>query len=172
VIARWALAALAGTTSACAGSGLLLHEASPGSDLAGYRTFDVRDPAVGHTDANLGELLRDGLTDKGYVGSETPDIVVSYKVLVGSAKKGGADVGEVAAASGDVDMLNVGADGSGESREKVLLVLIQDAQTFETIWVGWSQAKLAPREVAAASRQALTELLDRIPPRRGAPPPG
>jgi len=71
----------------------------------------------------------------------------------------------VARASGDVDLLNVGADGTGESRNKVLLVLLQDAETFETLWVGWSQANLSTQKLEAEARSAIAELVERIPTR-------
>jgi hypothetical protein len=154
--------------SACKSSMVLLHEEAPDLRVEDYRTFRVNDPSVGETDAQLGRIIRNGLDEKGYEEkTEAADLVVTYKLLVGSAKKPGADVSEVAAASGDVDMLAIGEDGAGESRNKVLLVLIQDSETFETLWVGWSQANLSARELEERAREAVRELMDRVPARNG-----
>lgn len=160
------IALLGAGTIGCKSSMVLLHEEAAESELSAYRTFRIMEPSVGERDQELTRLIRDGLGDKGYTESSgSSDLVVTYKLLVGSAKKDGADIGEVANASGDVDLLNVGADGTGESRNKVLLVLIQDAKTFETLWVGWSQANLSKRDLETRSRDAITELVDRVPAR-------
>ena len=166
---RATLALLAGgalALSACKSSMVLLHEEAPDLRVEDYRTFRVNDPSVGKTDAQLGRIIRDSLNGKGYEETDdAPDLGVTYKLLVGSAKKPGADVSEVAAASGDVDMLAIGEDGAGESRNKVLLVLIQDSETFETLWVGWSQANLSARELEERARDAIRELMDSVPAR-------
>jgi len=161
-----ALFALGVVAFGCKSSTVLLHERAPNVQFSEYGTFRVNEPKVGEMDRELTRLIREGLATKGYRESETnPDLVVTYKLLVGSAKKDGADVGEVARASGDVDLLNVGADGTGESRNKVLLVLLQDAETFETLWVGWSQANLSTQKLEAEARSAIAELVERIPTR-------
>lgn len=161
---------LAMGVSACGGSSLLLHEASPTNDLRDYRSFQLREPQVGQLDDELSRLIRSGLEDRGYrEDPQTGELVVTYKLLVGNSKKDGADVSEVARATGDVDMLAIGGQGAGESRNKVLLVLIQDAQTFETVWVGWSQENLSSQDLEVKARQAIGELVDRLPRRQAVP---
>lgn len=153
---------------ACKSSMVLLHEEAPSFEAQRYQSFRLNQPSVGEVDAELGRLIREGLIVKGYrEADDAADIVVTYKLLVGSAKKPGADVSEVAAASGDVDMLAIGTDGAGESRNKVLLLLVQDAETFDTLWVGWSQANLSARDLQDRARVAISELLSRLPPGRG-----
>lgn len=161
-----ALLALPWALSACKSSMVLLHEVAPDFRVDRYETFRVNEPEVGEIDKKLGRIIASGLENKGYreVGDDA-DMIVTYKLLVGSAKKPGADVSEVARASGDVDMLAIGAEGSGESRNKVLLVLIQDTESFETLWVGWSQANLSADDLEERARTAIGELVDRVPTR-------
>lgn len=148
----------------CAGSSVLRHQEASSAQTTEYSTFRLNEPTVGQTDPELARLLLEGLEEKGYrqVGAEA-ELVVTYKLLVGTVNDDGAGSPDEPAIVHD-DMFSRGTTAE-ESHNKILLVIIQDARTLDTLWVGWSQADLAEDEIETRARDALVELMDRIPDR-------
>jgi hypothetical protein len=151
----------------CASSPVIGSREAASARPMEYSTFRLNAPTVGQTDPELARSLIQGLEAKGYrpVG-EDAELVVTYKLLFGSMDESASDGSEAPAIVHD-DMFS--SSLTTEEREsKILIVLIQDARTLDTLWVGWSHAEAREDEVESRARQALTELVTRIPERTGA----
>ena len=150
--------------AACASSNVIRSQAATSARTTAYDTFRLNEPTVGQTDPELARTLVEGLESKGYRrAGEGAELVVTYKLLLGSM--GGSDPeGQERTAIVHDDMFSRG-DTAEERESKILLVLIQDARTLDTLWVGWSHAEAPEDQVASRARSALAELVTRIPSR-------
>jgi hypothetical protein len=153
--------------AACASSNVIRSQEADEVRTTAYDTFRLNEPTVGQTDPELARALIDGLESKGYRrGGEGAQLVVTYKLLLGSMDGRDSEGDESPAIVHD-DMFSR-SETPEERESKILLVLIQDARTLDTLWVGWSHAEAPEDEVARRARSALSELVKRIPSREEA----
>ena len=156
------LAAAALLAAGCATSTEVRSQAATGAAPGDYASFRLNEPTVGPADATLSQMLVEGLEAKGYEqGGPDAGLVVTYKLLLGSA--GGEESASNTPTIVHDDMFSRPVAPAKES--KILLVLIQDSRTLDTLWVGWSQAETREQDVEQRARRALEELVEQLPSR-------
>jgi len=55
---------------------------------------------------------------------------------------------------------------SRQSQEKTLVVMLQDPTTMRVVWLGWSAAEVKPERFASTTREAIGEIISRVPAAR------
>ncbi|MEM1022316.1 MAG: DUF4136 domain-containing protein [Myxococcota bacterium] len=92
-----------------------------------------------------------------------PSLIVDYKLLVDEREVTGERAPDLPMAgamdAGGLDDMN---DGSSNT-DKILVVTVQDADSLELLWVGWSKARVSAAELPATTRAAVEEIMKRLP---------
>lgn len=166
-------AALLLCASACASSAIRVE--SQGRNLlaaSDYQTYALLTHRVGRipsADPAIKSTIRTAMQDRGYRFAETgADLFVSYKVLL--ADESQDDKGAIqaqAAAAGNAEDALFAAEASNDavSKDKVILVILQDSKTAEMVWVGWSRTKVGAKDMAESISMAVDMILEELPPR-------
>lgn len=152
-------------TGCATGKMAVRYEAARDFPAAGHQSFRIVDHDIGTPSEAVLQLveeeLRATMLRKGYREAATgdADLAVSVKVLLGKTQ-GAPPAGTVGTGAGaDVVV------ASGTAQDKVLLILIQDARSMRSVWVGWSQGKVPTHALGARIKKAVTSLVAEIPQR-------
>lgn len=149
---RIPLFALALATTGCAPSLLVQHDTAADLVRTDYRTYALLEPSVG--DASLANdavrpVIAAALDAKGFEAAAQgeADILVTYKVLTTLS----------------------GSDGLGNAdpdrHEKTVLVVLQDADNWDILWVGWSFEEVEEPRLAERAEHAAREIAKTLPSR-------
>ncbi|HJK98699.1 MAG TPA: DUF4136 domain-containing protein [Polyangiaceae bacterium LLY-WYZ-14_1] len=135
-------------TVGCGSSLMVQHDTAADLTNARYQTYHLIEPHLG--DAELAQravrpVLTESLEQKGYRPAplEEAQVVVSYKVLTALASETVGNADE-------------------DTHDKTLIILFQDPNTWDILWVGWSQdsdveeSNLDQRAAEAARRIVAT----------------
>lgn len=149
---------------------------------ASLRTYAVLDHAVGQRASIDGELetaIHAHLGELQYerVPAAEADLLVSYKLLLSDERHVAvaplhgplmAPVGDIGNFGGDqLYVESVQMDENESTREKVLLVLVQERRTMRTLWLGWASGRVDSSDIDARTLSALSEVISRLPPAGG-----
>ena len=158
----------------------------------GYRTYGLLEHPVGRAagvDEIIEATIHEAMAAKGYTREdpENAELLVSYKVLIHGEV---APVGPLANADLGGTWFNdptretqgpepnavwvaappvEGSRLQRDARDKTVLVLLQEAESFHVVWLGWSLAEVSPKELASTTKYAITEIMDRVPNAPGTP---
>lgn len=59
---------------------------------------------------------------------------------------------------------NIDVSGlSRQSQSKTLMVMLQEPSTLRVVWLGWSTADVSPGALASTTREAIGEIVSRLP---------
>ena len=53
-----------------------------------------------------------------------------------------------------------------DAQDKTVLVLMQEAESFHVVWLGWSLAEVSQADLVATTEQAIGEIMARVPEAR------
>lgn len=110
-------------------------------------------------DAVFEVAVRRALGNKGYqnVEKSRASAYVSVKLLLGNdpAPQTPPLTARFDAAEQGINAMN--------NRDKTLLVLLQDAQTHQVVWAGWSQMQVKGGEINKIATRKVSEILNRVP---------
>lgn len=168
------------TLAGCAGKVTVRDQAATEFHEGDYRTYHIIDQPVGR-EPSLDTVVRAGLAGaldgRGYQGVayEQADLIVSYKVLLDQAvgfSPSGANaratvIGQPRAIwAGQLPSeVNVAPEARDETRRKILLVMLQDARTHRTVWLGWSHTETTLFALRDHAQEAIASIMERLPPR-------
>jgi hypothetical protein len=145
-----AVVAAAAMFSACASSGKsakIRYDMERGFDAAQYRDYHVIEHGVAQHE-KLGPIMKAAvnrtLATKGYraVDKAKAATYVSVKLLLG-AEQGQLNSNAAGAGRGGVFDAFEGMEAVDRTRDKTMVVFLQDAKTHRIVWVGWSQITIS-----------------------------
>jgi hypothetical protein len=115
---------------------------------------------------------------KGYERTEVSkaELLVSYKVLLSGELAPVTPLGDAATeraprsapdALWDDVWVSVpsgqGVAPRDPSRDKTLLVMLQEAHSYRVVWLGWSSTEVDRQDLAAVTKQAIEEIMAKVP---------
>jgi len=153
----------------CAGSGLEVGSRSAAmisSDSAPtYRILEHDLARAPSSEQWIEEELHAALQKRGFRATKAKaSLIVDYKILVDENESWGeaqAFVAEGGALGGNG--IEDGSMNPNPRSEKVLVVTIQDAESLELLWLGWSKADVTSSELPETARAAIVEIMKRLP---------
>lgn len=190
-----AAAMLLATVAGCKSAVQVQHQHAEDLYHGGYRTYGLLEHPVGRA-AGVDEIIEASIHEtmaaKGYTREDpkSADLLVSYKVLIhgevapvgplANADLGGTwfndptrerqepEPNAVWVAAPPVD----GSRLARDARDKTVLVLLQESESFHVVWLGWSLAEVSPSDLASTTKHAISEIMERVPDAAGTPSAG
>ncbi len=156
---------------ACAAAPTAQHETTP-AGLAPHETYAILEHPVGSResiDSVVEQRIRARMTDQGYrqVEADIADVLVSYKLLVDAHEAVAPLHGPASAPASNALIDDAVFVDANLDQDKALLVLIQERETFRTIWMGWMISRdIGTAELAESTENALEQILNGVPPAR------
>ena len=140
----------------------LRHQRVSGFDAAKYRDYHLLNhPVATLPDFNrsLEQAVHNRLAKSGYrsVAKDHARSFISVKILL-SDEVTVFPFGD-AFATDTVDS----TDMRDKDLQKTALVTLQDAETLQIVWAGWSQMKVSSRETYEAALQSILSILRKLP---------
>lgn len=175
------LAGVLAFLAACGGGARAVQQNAVPRGNNPYQSYAVLDHAVGASapvDTLIVQNLHHTMGLKGYERrtAAEADLLVSYKVLTsgerapvaplhGPLPSASAFPNDVRGAWGvDVLQADFVAPSRGDaSREKVLLVTLQDTRTFRVVWLGWTEVEFTDATLHARTSEAIGTITVGIP---------
>lgn len=160
---------------ACVSQTQTSHESALDASSS-LRTYAVLDHAVGQRasiDSQLEAAMHARLAELRYerVPRAEADLLISYKLLLSDERHVAvaplqgpliAPVGDVGSFGADQLVIET-AQMDEPSREKILLVLVQERRTMRTLWLGWASGRVDSDDIDARTLSALSDVIARLP---------
>ncbi len=172
-------------------------EVAPHVETQRYQTYKLLEHQVARhasTESLIEGTIHRSMKARGFTRVEDngeADLLISYKVLLSAQDEVTPEASSPMEASplqtsaqsepflgapadewGDAGMGNhfLHALSATESeRQKVVLVMFQDAQDLSVVWVGWSSDEVQNREMTTSTGQAISGIMARVPWRQSMP---
>jgi len=127
------------------------HDAAPALVESSHQTYALIEPHVGDADLAVRvvrPVVDQALRNRGYTpaAQDGADLIVSYKVVTASGETGAGNADE-------------------PSHQKTVFVLLQDAETLDILWLGWSQDEVKESELEERTGEAARRIVDSLPAR-------
>jgi len=174
-------AALCVVLGGCGSAVQVRHEEASAVSHGPYRSYALLQHPVGReesVDEIIEAAIHDQMRAKGYERTEVSkaELLVSYKVLLSGELAPVSPLEDSAKeraprsepdALWDAIWVSVppaqGVSPRDPSRDKTLLVMLQEAHSYKVIWLGWSSAEVDRKDLAAVTKQAIEEIMAKIP---------
>ncbi len=156
---------------ACSATPTAQHETTPNA-LAPHETYAVLEHPVGthaSIDTAVEQQLHSRMEAQGYrrVDAANADVLVSYKLLVTEHEAIAPLHGPVSAPAAAAQIDDALFVDTNMQDDSALLVLIQERQSFRTIWMGWLiRRDVGTAELGEATESALEQILNGVPAAR------
>lgn len=166
-------ALLACVLAGCASGGMDIgSDVSPSLANASVRTYRLLEHEVGREpklDDQIEVVLRRELEERGFSENLVePRYVVNYKILLsetlGNAASG--DANSALAFAADMGMAEQNSAGA-PSVTKILVVTLQEAESLELVWVGWSRTQTTSAGAGGSVGNTAELIMTRLPPEVG-----
>ena len=165
------LAAAALVVLGCASGPVANHETIPGG-LAPHQTYAVVEHPVGNrasVDEAVERTIHARMEARGYARAaiDDADVLVSYKLLASQHEAVAPLHGPVSAPAAAAQIDDALFVDANVEADKALLVLIQERESFRTIWLGWTISRdIGAAELGEATERSLEQILNGVPPAR------
>jgi hypothetical protein len=149
-----------------------------------YRSYGLLEHPVGgeeSVDDIITKAIHDQMQLKGYEQEDPSDadLLVTYKVLLSGESAPVAsleDATDRASSSSrpeaiwDEIWVSVPSasvmNSRDPARDNVLLVMLQEADTYKVVWLGWSSTEVNSKELVSTTTGAIDAILAKIPEAR------
>jgi len=157
------------------------HEEASAVSHGPYRSYALLQHPVGReesVDGIIEAAIHGKMQAKGYERTEVSkaELLVSYKVLLSGELAPVSPLEDPSKARAprsepdalwDVVWVSVppaqGVAPRDPSRDKTLLVMLQEAHSYRVVWLGWSSTEVDRKDFVAVTKQAIDEIMARIP---------
>lgn len=165
----------------CGSAVQVRHEEASSVSHGPYRSYALLQHPVGReesVDGIIEAAIHGQMQAKGYERTEVSkaELLVSYKVLLSGElapvspledpSKERPPRSEPDALWDDVWVSVPSAQGVAArdpSRDKTLLVMLQEAHSYRVVWLGWSSTEVDRKDFVAVTKQAIDEIMAKIP---------
>ena len=169
------------TLAACGSSMHVSHQDASDVHNRDYRSYGLLEHPVGgeeSVDDIITKAIHDQMQLKGYEQEDPSDadLLVTYKVLLSGESAPVAsleDATDRASSSSRpeaiwdeiwVSVPSTSVTNSRDpARDNVLLVMLQEADTYKVVWLGWSSTEVNSKELVSTTTGAIDAILAKIP---------